>query len=340
MRFHNSLVLLITLHLSLISGAPFVLAGERDARAETTPLTLRQTIPLPLKGSLNHLAADAKRERFFVTGPAEKKVVVVDLKAGKVLRVLTDVPASAACFIPELDQLCLSGAGGVTFFDGASLAAIGRVDLHSSVDELRYGPKDRRLYAGLMDADRAGIGILDAPARKLLGSIKLPSKPQGFAVEDNGPRMYANTPGSKQVVVLDRQKQSVVAEWNLTGAQSNYPIALDEGNHRLLVGCRRPARLLVLDTTSGNSVATVESGEDADDISFDPSGGRIYLACGAGVISTVVQIDPGHYKRLPDTPTAPGARNAVFVPELKALYVGVPGQGATRAELRVYQPRD
>ena len=303
-------------------------------------LSLVQTIPIPqITGGTNHLAADAKRQRFFVTAPGEKKVVVVDLNAGKVLRVMTDVPASASCFIPDLDQLCLSGNGGVTFFHGDTLESIGRTELGGAVDEIQYSPKEKCIYVGLMDASKPGIPVIDASSRKLLATVPLPAKPQGFVVEEEGKRIYANTPGAGQVTVLDRERQTIEANWKLNEAQANYPIALDQKNHRLFVGCRRPARLLVLDTATGKTVASIETGGDADDMSFDPAGGRIFLACGTGAITCVQQIDADHYQKLPDTPTADGARNSLFVPELKTFYLAVPRQGDRPAELRGYRAR-
>ena len=43
-------------------------------------------------------------------------------------------------------------------------------------------------------------------------------------------------------------------------------VALDEARHRLFVGCRQPAKLLVIDTTSGKQTASLEIGADTDDI--------------------------------------------------------------------------
>ena len=31
---------------------------------------------------------------------------------------------------------------------------------------------------------------------------------------------------------------------------NDFPMALDEANHRLFIGCRKPARLVVLDTAT------------------------------------------------------------------------------------------
>jgi DNA-binding beta-propeller fold protein YncE len=167
----------------------------RKARGADTPLTSVQTVQLPqLTGGTNHLAADAKRHRFFVTAPGDKKVVVVDLNAGRVLKVIEGVPAAAAIFLPDLDQLCVSGGSGVAFYDGHSLAPLGNVDLNAAVDELQYDPRSKRVYAGVMDANDPGIAVIDAAGRKLLQKMKLPAKPQGFVIEQHGPRVYANTP--------------------------------------------------------------------------------------------------------------------------------------------------
>ena len=341
MKIRDSLVwavLLLTLHLSAKQEVR-ASAGDDDQESKSAgPLNLVQTVPLTeLRGSFNHLTADAKRGRFYVTAPGEKKLAVVDLKAGKVIRVLTDVPASAAIFLADLDVVCLSGGGGVTFLNGESLTPLGKVDLHSAVDELQYDAKEQRLYAGVMDPAKPGIAIVDPHTRLLIETIGLPAKPQGFVVETSGPHLYANTPGARQVTVVDRKKRAIVAQWKLTDTQSNYPIALDETNHRLFVGCRRPACLLVFDTASGNTLAKIETGGDADDMSFDAINKRIYLACGDGAISTVVQTDADHYRKLPDTPTAEDARNSFFVPELKTFYLAVPPQKGAAAELRAYR---
>jgi len=69
-------------------------------------------------------------------------------------------------------------------------------------------------------------------------------------LERSGPRIFVNVPSAAQVAVIDRESMKVVATWPVTGAASNYPIALDEPNHRLFIGCRRPAKVLVYHTAT------------------------------------------------------------------------------------------
>jgi hypothetical protein len=40
--------------------------------------------------------------------------------------------------------------------------------------------------------------------------------------------------------VIDRAKGEVAATWKTGGASANFPIALDEPNHRLFIACRNP----------------------------------------------------------------------------------------------------
>jgi hypothetical protein len=47
--------------------------------------------------------------------------------------------------------------------------------------------------------------------------------------------------------------ERIRAKWGLAGALAKYPMALDEAGARLFVGCRLPARPIVLDTVSGES---------------------------------------------------------------------------------------
>src|SRR5712672_3561509 len=48
-------------------------------------LNLAETIPLPGNGYMDHLAVDVKGQRLFASGEAAKSLIVVDLRAGKVI---------------------------------------------------------------------------------------------------------------------------------------------------------------------------------------------------------------------------------------------------------------
>jgi hypothetical protein len=151
--------------------------------------------------------------------------------------------------------------------------------------------------------------------------------------------VFVNVPSSEQIVVVDRNAMKVIATWKVTGAKANYPMALDESSHRLFVGCRRPAKLLILDTATGQEVGSMDIVGDTDDLFYDAQRKRLYVSGGDGAIDVLQEQDPSHFSRTARVPTAPGARTSLFVPERNRLYLAVPHRGAQSAEIRVYEPK-
>jgi hypothetical protein len=113
-------------------------------------------------------------------------------------------------------------------------------------------------------------------------------------------------------------------------------MALDETNHRLFVGCRQPAMLLVYDTSSGTLVTSMAIAGDTDDLFYDASKKRVYVIGGEGYITVLEQQDANRYRQIQKLATASGARTGLFVPELGKLFLAVPHRGAQRAEIRAY----
>jgi hypothetical protein len=114
---------------------------------------------------------------------------------------------------------------------------------------------------------------------------------------------------------------------------------LNEPDHRLFVGCRRPARLVVLDTATGKTVNDLEISGDTDDLFYDSALRRIYVSCGEGFIDVIEQLDPDHYRRRERIATRNGARTSYFSTGLNEFYLAVPQRGGQEAEIRVFQPQ-
>src|SRR5216110_1673148 len=110
---------------------------------------------------------------------------------------------------------------------------------------------------------------------KRIGPIKLSAHPEAFELEKNGKRIFVNVPNARQVAVIDRDKGEIVATWKTDLAFENFPMAFDEANHRLFIGCRMPSTLVVLDTESGNVVAGIEISGDPDDVFYDSKRHRL-----------------------------------------------------------------
>jgi hypothetical protein len=192
----------------------------------------------------------------------------------------------------------------------------------------------KRIYVGF---GSGGLGIVSASEGKTVGSIKLAAHPEAFELEKQGHRIFVNVPNARQVAVVDRDKDEIIATWKTNGGFGNFPMALDENNHRLFIGCRMPSKLVVLNTESGDVVASIDISGDPDDVFYDNKRHRIYAICGAGKIDIIEQTDADTYKALIKVDTANGARTGLFVPERDALFIAVPHRGTQAAEIRCYE---
>jgi hypothetical protein len=148
-----------------------------------------------------------------------------------------------------------------------------------------------------------------------------------------------NLPPLRTVGVVDRTSGQVIASWPTDGAEANYPMALDEADHRLFIVCRHPARLIVLDTSNGKLIATLPTVGDSDYLFYDAIRRRIYAIGGEGAISVVEQQDADHYRELTRIATAKGARTGYFSPDLGRLFVALRRDGSHSAEIRIYEAR-
>ncbi len=108
--------------------------------------------------------------------------------------------------------------------------------------------------------------------------------------------MYVNSRGTNEIEVIDRDARRIVATWPITLGKGNVPMALDEVNHRLFVGCR-DGKMVVLDTTNGKELQALPITKGTDDMVFDPVKKRIYAA-NDGAVDVYEQTDADHYKLL------------------------------------------
>jgi DNA-binding beta-propeller fold protein YncE len=308
------------------------------AAQSAAPLKLKQAIPLSgVEGRIDHFVFDLAGERLFVCALGNNTVEVLDLRKGDRIHSITGLGApQGVAYAPEFDRIFVANDNGgiCKIYDGKSFQAVGELNFEDDADNVRYDEARKKIYVGF---GSGGVAVVNALDGKQVGSIKLSAHPEAFQAEKKGSRIFVNVPNSRHVAVIDRDKGEVVARWKTDLAFANFPMALDEANHRLFVGCRLPSSLVVLDTESGNVVAKISISGDPDDVFYDSKRHRIYAICGAGKVDIIEQADPNTYKALTKIDTANGARTGLFVPERDTLFVAVPHQGTQQAEIRYYR---
>lgn len=302
------------------------------------PLRLIQTIPMPnVQGRIDHMALDIEHQRLYVAALGNNTLEVLDLRAAKVTQAITGLKEpQGVVYVPALGKLFVTtgGDGKCYVFSGDPLRQLSVLDIGEDADNIRYDAAGKKLYVGY---GSGALGAIDASTLKRSGDIKLAGHPESFQLEKTGPKIYVNVPDARQVAVVDRLKQDVLSRWPLENLQANFPMALVEADHRILVATRKPAKLVVLDSASGKMITEMDCAGDADDLFYDAEKKLVYVSCGEGVIDVFAKHNPDHYQEVVRIPTAPGARTALWVPELNQLFVAAPNRGGQQAAVRIYR---
>ena len=117
------------------------------------------------------------------------------------------------------------------------LDALGGVVTKAVTPEPRRGhpaPRVAEFRGGMLNA----VGLAN-PGLEVVATRELPQ----LVARLRRARILVNVPTAEHIAVVDRNALTILATWPVSDARSNYPMALDEANHRVFIGCRKPANV-------------------------------------------------------------------------------------------------
>jgi DNA-binding beta-propeller fold protein YncE len=303
---------------------------------DLAPLRFEKEIPLTgVEGRIDHFSVDAPGKRIFIAALENGTVEVVDLAKGKRTAEIRGLKEPQGLYYDDATSrlyVASAGDGTLRIYEGEGLTLWSTLEFGDDADNVRYDENTSQIWVGY---GSGGLGVV-AEGKKA-GEIPLGSHPESFQLEHSGSRVFVNVPKEFGVAVVDRTKHAVISKWGLGRTFANYPMALDERDGRLFVGCRLPARLVILDTNSGQVVAKLPVVGDTDDVFFDPTRRLVYVIGGEGAVDIFRMHDPNRYDHVGRTNTAAGARTGLFVSGLDRLFVAAPHRGSQMAKLLVYE---
>ena len=321
-------------------------AGTPAFGQEKEVLSLEGHIPLPsVKGRIDHFGVDVSGQRLFVAAVENHTLEIVDLKSGQRAHTISDLAEPQGVFYdPATSHLFVAcGLDGVTkVLDGNTFQVLATVKFPDDADNIRYDPRSKSVIVGYAGAKQlrkraegtGGLGFIDSTGKKT-GDVVIDAHPESFQLEKSGSRIFVNVPEKKEIEVIDAEKRSVLTRWPVS-AEDNFPMALDEVDHRLLLGVWKPPQLLVFDTQTGKQVAAGEVAGKTDDLFYDSVRRRVYVLTSVGYLEVFEQKDADHYDRIARYPTPSGSQTGLFVQEWGKLFVAVRAQGGQNAEVRIY----
>jgi YVTN family beta-propeller protein len=320
--------------VALTNTAGPAAAQSKDAAA----LELETKIPLgDVRGRIDHMAVDLKRQRLFVAELGNDSVGIVDLSTRKLIgRIPGLKEPQGVGYEPTTDTLYVANAGdgSVRLFEGNDYKPTGRIELGSDADNIRVDAAAKQVFIG---HGSGGLALIDPSTHRKVGDISLKAHPESFQIDPDTSQIFVNVPDARGIAVVDRVSQKQIAKWPMADRSANFPMALDHVRRQILAIFRAPAELGVFSMTDGKPVATTETCGDADDLFIDAKRARVYVSCGAGFLD-VLEAQEASYRRIARIPTVSGARTSLFVPEMDRLLIAVRANSGKPAAIWMYRP--
>lgn len=271
------------------------------------------------EGGWDYLTVDSAARRLYVSHATH--VVVVDIDAGKVVGDIPDTPGvHGIALAPELNRGFISNgrANSATIFDLKTLNVLGQVKTGTNPDAILYEPDAKRVFT--FNGRSNDATAFDAATGEVVAAtIPLGGKPE-FSTTDGKGKVYVNIEDTGEVVEIDSRKPAVVKRSSIKPCEEPSGMGLDAAHHRTFSVCRNKL-MVVLDTESGNVIATVPIGQGTDGGGFDPGTGLAFSSNGEGTLTVVKESSPGKFDVSETVTTQRGARTMAIDPKTHRIYL-------------------
>lgn len=291
------------------------------------------SVPLPdVTGRIDHLAYRHRDGRLLVAALAAGRVLAVDLATQRVAAVAQGLPEpQGIALLPSGDAVAVAcgGDGTLRVLNADSLAPLAQQAVGGDADNVRIDAARQILLVGVQD------GLFVAPIADLRAGVRWPlaGHAESFQIDEPRNRVYVNVPDASAVVALDLATGRTVGSVRPSAAR-NYPMALDAARGVILVGCREPASIVVLAQADLRELQRIAAPGDLDDLFVDAARQRLYAIGGEGYVDAFAIGNDGTLTLRQRLSVAPGARTGLWVPERSELWIAVPQQGSSPAEVR------
>ena len=276
------------------------------AAAQDTGYHLVKKVVLGGEGGWDYVNADPTTHRVFISRGSH--IMVVDPEG----TVVGDIPnlrgTHGAALVPELNRGFSSNgqSNSVTIFDLKTLQVIKEVPLPSAQgpDGYLYDPASKRIFVfNARSQDATGI---DAKTGEIAGMVPLEGKPEA-AVADGQGHIFVNNEDKTLLVEFDSKALKGLNSRPIEGCDSPSGLAIDTAHKRVFVGCHNQ-QMVVVDYTTGKSVAKIPIGMGVDATWFDPGTQLAMSSCGDGTITVAHEDSPDKYTVVDTIKTQTGAR--------------------------------
>jgi YVTN family beta-propeller protein len=306
--------------LQAVARVALLLAAASAASAQSgTTYHLTKSVPLGLPDRWDYLLFDAPTHRVYVSHG--DRVTVVDGESGAIIGQIEGLPGGTHGVViatPARGYTDDGRAGEAASFDTASLKVEQRTKAAEDADAIAYDPASKHVF--VVNGDPGTLTVIDPKADHAIATVEAGGKLE-FAVADGKGKLYVNGEEKKEIVRIDTRTNQVDARWPIPNCESPHGLAIDPASHRLFSSCVNNS-LVVVNTETGATVATLPIGAGTDAAAFDPKRKLVFSSNGRdGTLSVIREQDANTFVPLGEVKTAVTARTMALDPATGRIYL-------------------
>jgi YVTN family beta-propeller protein len=305
----------------VISAAALVLAIPTPVLAQSAPsYRVTKTVSLGAPDRWDYVVFDPSSQRVFIAHG--DRVTVVDGHDGTLLGQVEGFPGGT-------HGIAISTATGKGYTDDGRTGVAGSFNLKTlktgktiraaeDADGMVFDAATGHVF--VVNGDSATLTVIDPQSDTAIATIDGGGKLE-YAVADGDGKLYVNGAEKKEIVRIDTKTNQVDAHWSMPNCTSPHGLAMDATTHRLFSSCVNNV-LVVVDTDSGATVATLPIGSGSDAAAFDPKRKLVFSSNGRdGTLSVIQEKDANTFVSLGDIKTAVTARTMAVDPATGRIYL-------------------
>ena len=269
--------------------------------------TLKQVATIDLPGPkgqrFDYLTTDNEDQFLLAAHLGPGILYVIDMKTNKLVKAIPGVPAITGLeFVPETRKVYTSdwGEEKIGIVDLNSMSVIKRLATAAKPNGSTYAVPFHKVYVS--NTLGKAVAVVDVSKDEIVKTIEFPSETGMPQYDSSARKVYVNLRNTNEIAEIDPATDKVLGKYLVDGCKFNHGMAVDSEHHRAFILCSGNRTFTVFALDRHKSVAHLPMPAGADVVKFDPSLGRIYVACSSGFISVFQAQDAEHYRKLEDFP--------------------------------------
>ncbi len=264
------------------------------ASTADAPLRLVADVPLPGSASrFDYQSLESASGRLFISHMGAGQLVVVDVRAGRVMANLDGFPTVTGVLAVPAEHRAYASATGdhvVVVVDDSTLQIVARVPGPRFPDGIAYAPEQRRVF--ISDESGRRDFVIDATTNAVVAQIELGGEAGNTQYDPGSHCVIVAVQTANQLAVIDPATATIVRRITLDQAV-RYPhgVYIDATHRRVFIAGQESATLGVLDLQTLQLRQVLPIGSDPDVLAFDPTLGRLYVAAESGVVAVFEERD-------------------------------------------------